>query len=1439
MSLGSNGNGMDFTTGTTQLGTSTPVDFALIEVSPDNGTTWYQQGVVSVAATNTNVRWSFGATGSGSKVYAASNTYSFFLTTGTGTITSGTTAITTATVTGLPSVTNLQVRVTLQCNSVNESWIIDNVQITGTLSTTAPTVTTTSSASLITTTGATLGGNITATGGANATETGIFHSTTSGFANGTGTKVSTTGLNVGISSISQAVTGLSPGTTYFFKAFATNSAGSGYGGEQSFITVPSAPANPSASSVTPNSFNTSWPAVTGAASYRLDASTASDFSSFVSGYENLTVSGTSQVIAGLSSATTYYVRVRAVNAGGVSANSTSLTQATDAVTGEITTSGSLAAMTSTYGNPSAEGNFVVSGTGLSGNLTVTAPSGFEVSVTSGSGFGPTASITASGTLGDTTVYVRLSGSAVAGPYSGNVAISGGSATTVNVAASGTVSKATPSISVAPSATAITYLQTLASSTLSGGTASVPGSFSFTNPTTTPPAGTASQSVTFTPTDTNNFSSASISVDVVVNKATPIVSVAPTASAITFGQTLASSNLTGGTASVPGTFAFTAPSTAPGVGTASQSVTFTPNDSTNYNTATTSTNVTVNGATPPVLTAAIGATVNGTFSVTFTDIGTWQASISGITVGGTTLSSGAYNSTVAGTITFTPSASALLQSAGSKSIVISSTGYTGASLTQNIAAGIANKLFVSTQPTAPATNSAVLAVQPIVLIRDQYNNLTSSTASVTATVASGTWTLGGTTVVSASSGTAIFSGLTASSAAAVTGATISFTSTGLTGITSTTFNIPAPDFISITAVGTPVTENFDGMGSAATATLPIGFKIGTDYITGTGATTLAYGTSGTGIVTGSSSGGTINWANGVTASATDRALGFLTTGSFTSPRSVICAIRNTTGQAITSLQLSWTYEKYRSGSRAFDWTFFHGSTSTVTNSATAGNESYPADANNNVVSDPPLSVSKSATLTGLNIAAGSTYYLRWTYTGVLGSTNAQGLGIDNFSVAAITAPNVTTGSAASIVQTTATLGGSIAATGGANATERGVFISTTGGFADGTGIKVSAVGSFGAGAYTVNASNLTAATTYFFKAFATNPAGTAYGTEGTFTTLAKETPTIANAPTASAITYPQTLASSALSGGTASVPGTFAFTTPSTAPNAGTASQGVTFTPTDTGSYNIATTTVNVTVNPATLAPATITITNNNDGTYSATTASGSYPGGYSISYSGRAGTVYGPSGTAPTAPGLYTVTASPSDPNYTGSNSQNYFISGAIAVNDAVTRQAGSASIKIPVATLLGNDSQVTVGGQLLQSGLSISSVTAGTDNSVSISGAFVFYTPSTPADSAPLTFTYVLSNGTATTAIGTVTVSTVAATTFTLEFLRLVSSTYDSGANTTAITVELAGVPGQNYTIEYSTNISGWSSLPAPVSTGSTGTFNVSLTALGNVSNMFFRATR
>jgi len=75
------------------------------------------------------------------------------------------------------------------------------------------------------------------------------------------------------------------------------------------------------------------------------------------------------------------------------------------------------------------------------------------------------------------------------------------------------------------------------------------------------------------------------------------------------------------------------------------------------------------------------------------------------------------------------------------------------------------------------------------------------------------------------------------------------------------------------------------------------------------------------------------------------------------------------------------------------------------------------------------------------------------------------------------------------------------------------------------------------------------------------------------------------PAATPITYGQSLSASTLGGsftglGGATIPGSMAFTNPSTVPNAGTASQSVTFTPEDAVNYDNGTTTISVTVNPA-------------------------------------------------------------------------------------------------------------------------------------------------------------------------------------------------------------------------------------------------------------------
>jgi hypothetical protein len=111
-----------------------------------------------------------------------------------------------------------------------------------------PTVTTTAITS-ITGNSASGGGNVTADGGAAVTAKGVCWNTT-------GTPVATgnhTTDGTGTGSFTSSITGLSAGTLYYVRAYATNTNGTAYGSELSFTTSSNpAPADPTSISATYN-----------------------------------------------------------------------------------------------------------------------------------------------------------------------------------------------------------------------------------------------------------------------------------------------------------------------------------------------------------------------------------------------------------------------------------------------------------------------------------------------------------------------------------------------------------------------------------------------------------------------------------------------------------------------------------------------------------------------------------------------------------------------------------------------------------------------------------------------------------------------------------------------------------------------------------------------------------------------------------------------------------------------------------------------------------------------------------------------------------------------------------------------------------------------------------------------------------------------------------
>ena len=243
------------------------------------------------------------------------------------------------------------------------------------------------------------------------------------------------------------------------------------------------------------------------------------------------------------------------------------------------------------------------------------------------------------TINGTTASLTTA-SLTAGPHTitANWPGNGNYAAVTSSAITQAVNKATPSITwVAPSA--ITYGNALSATQLNA-SSTVAGTFVYTPAAgTVLKAGAQTLSVTFTPTDTTDYSTATTTVSFTVSKATPAITWASPL-AITLGTALSATQLNA-SATIPGVFVY---SPALGailpLGSETLSVTFTPTDTTDYTSATQTVTLTVSLATP---TLSINATSIGfgnvpentmaTQTVTLTSTGTASVTVISATVTG--------------------------------------------------------------------------------------------------------------------------------------------------------------------------------------------------------------------------------------------------------------------------------------------------------------------------------------------------------------------------------------------------------------------------------------------------------------------------------------------------------------------------------------------------------------------------------------------------------------------------------------------------------------------------------------------------------------------------------------------------------------------------------------------------------------------------------------
>jgi hypothetical protein len=297
-------------------------------------------------------------------------------------------------------------------------------------------------------------------------------------------------------------------------------------------------------------------------------------------------------------------------------------------------------LTATY-TPDASSLSAYSASSGTGSVTVTAP------ITPTITWNTPAAITYGSALGGSQLNATASvpGSFVYLPVAGTILTAGSHSLTVTFTPTDTVdyttAMATVTIAVSQAKPTITWNTPVAiiygvplSSAQLNATASVPGVFLYSPAAgSVLTAGSQTLAATFTPTDTTDYATATATVSLAVTQATPTITWAAPLP-ITYGVALSSSQLNA-TSSVQGTFVYSpAVGTVLPVGSQTLAVTFTPTDTRDYATATSSGTILIN-STPLAVTAANASRLYGVANPTFT--GSVSGAVNGdtFTVSGTT------------------------------------------------------------------------------------------------------------------------------------------------------------------------------------------------------------------------------------------------------------------------------------------------------------------------------------------------------------------------------------------------------------------------------------------------------------------------------------------------------------------------------------------------------------------------------------------------------------------------------------------------------------------------------------------------------------------------------------------------------------------------------------------------------------------------------------
>jgi bacillolysin len=353
-------------------------------------------------------------------------------------------------------------------------YFIDDIAITN--STAAIPTLTTNAVTLITANTARSGGNVTAQGGSAVTDRGIVYSTHYNPSITDYVGIVHTGSGTG--SYTSDMSGLTASTTYYVRAFATNTTGTAYGANIQFNTIRPEPTNhvtdfnagtpttttipltwtESTAGVLPNGYLIRGSSVsTGAIVDPTDGTAVAD-----GGLDkNITYGTSTYTFTGLSNGTHYYFKIYPYTNSG-----TDINYKTDGIvpnTGATTMYASITPymIVSTtvlndfgniaVGNSSSSLSYDVTAYDLTNNLVITPPTNFELSLDNITfSTNPITLIPSLGYVPQTTIYARFTPLST-GAKAGNItnASTGATVTPINIAVSGTGGTA-PTITGQPS-----------------------------------------------------------------------------------------------------------------------------------------------------------------------------------------------------------------------------------------------------------------------------------------------------------------------------------------------------------------------------------------------------------------------------------------------------------------------------------------------------------------------------------------------------------------------------------------------------------------------------------------------------------------------------------------------------------------------------------------------------------------------------------------------------------------------------------------------------------------------------------------------------------------------------------------------------------------------------------------------------------------------------